>query len=183
MRSSRLWRQAADVARVRGDAETCAMAPAPQLSPMPASKPRRIRVSIREEPIAELAKQAAIGVAFRVDHAIDITPSPGGRGVVLLLERPIPEPWIKDYDAIPGNAPADWPSRFDTTRWALLGAYSRDERVGGAVVAPFAPGSSLTHEPGVAVLWDLRVAEARRGQGIGAQLFKAAESWARARGC
>jgi GNAT superfamily N-acetyltransferase len=35
----------------------------------------------------------------------------------------------------------------------------------------------------LAVLWDIRVAPERRGTGIGGMLFRAAEAWARARGC
>lgn len=35
----------------------------------------------------------------------------------------------------------------------------------------------------LAVLWDIRVAPEARGQGVGAALFRAAEEWARARGC
>jgi len=35
----------------------------------------------------------------------------------------------------------------------------------------------------VAVLWDVRVAPAQRGAGVGSALFRAAESWAGAHGC
>jgi GNAT superfamily N-acetyltransferase len=35
----------------------------------------------------------------------------------------------------------------------------------------------------LAVLWDLRVAPEVRGRGVGSGLFRAAEAWARARGC
>lgn len=35
----------------------------------------------------------------------------------------------------------------------------------------------------LAVLWDIRVVPAARGQGVGSALFRAAESWAAANGC
>jgi GNAT superfamily N-acetyltransferase len=35
----------------------------------------------------------------------------------------------------------------------------------------------------LAVLWDIRVSPEARGRGVGAALFRAAERWAKARGC
>ena len=35
----------------------------------------------------------------------------------------------------------------------------------------------------LAVLWDIRVFQGARSQGVGTQLFTAAEQWARRRGC
>lgn len=59
----------------------------------------------------------------------------------------------------------------------------RQRRVGSAVVAWDTPGvDMLEGRPDLAVLWDLRVAPAWRGRGIGAALFRAAEAWSWARG-
>lgn len=148
---------------------------------MPIGETRRVRTAVREEPIAQLAEQAKISIAFRIDRYLDVTPSPGSRGVMLLREQVARRPYDKDYDAIPNNAPADWPKRFATATWGLLGAYQRDERVGGAVVVP--PGTDdIAREPGIAVLWDIRVSPTKRTDGVGAALFKAAVSWAKAKG-
>ena len=148
---------------------------------MPLEQTRRLRTAVREEPISQLAEQGKIPMAFRVERYLDVTPSPGARGVLLLKEQVARHPFDKDYDAIPGNAPADWPAKFHTASWALLGAYQRDERVGGAVLIP--PGTDgVNREPGVVVLWDLRVVPGKRGDGVGATLFKAAMSWGKGKG-
>jgi len=141
----------------------------------------RLRTTVREEPIAQLPEQARISIAFHVDRYLDVVPSPGARGVMLLKEQVSRRPFDKDYDAIPNNAPADWMTRFDTASWALLGAYQRDERVGGAVLVP--PGTdAIAREPGVVVLWDLRVSPDHRHDGVGSALFKAATAWAKGKG-
>lgn len=41
----------------------------------------------------------------------------------------------------------------------------------------------LDGRPDVAALWDIRVRPDRRGTGTGTLLFRAAEAWARQRGC
>jgi GNAT superfamily N-acetyltransferase len=82
-------------------------------------------------------------------------------------------PWVKDYDAIPGNRLADWVPRLGAERTALLAARSGGRRVGGAIVAS---------ADEVATIWDLRVEPELRRRGVGSALFRAAETWARARG-
>jgi GNAT superfamily N-acetyltransferase len=102
----------------------------------------------------------------------------------LLTERRLDAPYVKDYDAIPGEHPAGWAERFDVSRWGVTAAWVAGRRVGGAVVAFRTPGlDMLEGRDDLAVLWDIRVAPEARGRGVGSALFRAAEAWARARGC
>jgi GNAT superfamily N-acetyltransferase len=133
-------------------------------------------MTIRSEPVTleTLRNYASISIAFEVRGRLD---------PLTFLETPV-ESWIKDYDAIEGNHPTDWAAHFDVSNWTLLTAWQEDERVGGAVVAWNSEGlGMLQGRKDLAVLWDIRVAEGHRGQGIGQSLFRTALDWARARGC
>ena len=162
------------------------------------------RLTIVEESPASFEDYARVPIAFdvRVIVAIDAPDEqPGGAGAghgagggaerglpragatFGLTETPLAVPYRKDYDVIPDNHPTDWPARFDTSGWGILGAWREGRRVGGAVIAWATPGLEILEDrPDLAVLWDLRVSpEARRG-GVGAALFAAAERWAVGRG-
>lgn len=107
-----------------------------------------------------------------------------GLGGVLLVERPVDAPWLKDYDATDGGPTRWWTSRFDVSHWGLLGAYEDGRRIGGAVIAFDTPNlHMLRGRRDLAVLWDLRVVSDARRSGVGAALFRASETWARERGC
>ena len=142
-----------------------------------------MNVEIREEPASALADYASVPIAFEVrERFVVVAPDAGLRGLQLVVE-PVPAAYVKDYDAAPGHHPTAWPARFDLTRWGILSAWASGARAGGAVVAWGAPGvEMLESRPDLAVLWDLRVAPALRGRGVGAALFRAAEGWALARG-
>jgi GNAT superfamily N-acetyltransferase len=127
-----------------------------------------VEIEIREESPGAFADHGAIPIAFDVLRILVVGRDRSGRPV--LRERAVDEPYRKDYDAIRGNRPADWPARFDVSGWALLSAWSAGQRVGGLVIAE-------RH-----MVWDLRVAPALRGRGLGTQLFAAAERWIRAHG-
>ena len=94
-----------------------------------------------------------------------------------MRERQLIVPFLKDYDA--AENPADWPARFDMTKWALLTALHSGERVGGAVVA-FDTRSveMLEGRHDLSVLWDIRVVRRLHRRGVGSALFRAVESWA-----
>jgi GNAT superfamily N-acetyltransferase len=108
----------------------------------------------------------------------------GGLGGLVLSERKLDAPYVKDYDAYEGERPTQWAERFDVSNWGLIGAYADDARVGGAVVAFDTKGvNMLEGRRDLAVLWDIRVSPESRGRGVGSALFRAAEAWAAARGC
>jgi len=134
-------------------------------------------------PMSALAELAAVPIAFEVRRQLEVTDVDGGLGGLALTEMPVDPPYGKDYDAIEGEGPARWARRFDLANWGLILARSAGRCLGGATIAYRTPGVHILEDrPDLAVLWDLRVAPDRRGEGIGAALFRAAEQWAAARG-
>jgi GNAT superfamily N-acetyltransferase len=139
---------------------------------------------IAQEPAASLAEYGRVPIAFRVDRLLEVSPIDAGLGGILLRERAVDPPYVKDYDAIEGNDPAGWASRWDVSNWGILSAFRQGRRVGGAVVVAGVEGlDMLENRTDLAVLWDLRVDHDQRRRGLGRALFAAAEGWARARGC
>ncbi len=136
---------------------------------------------VEEEPASALGDYARIPIAFEVRSVFDVAAADGG---FALTERSLAASYIKDYDGFAGEGPAGWGQRFDLSNWGFLAARVQGRRVGGAAVAFDTPGvHMLEGRRDLAVLWDLRVAPEARGRGVGAALFHAAETWARARGC
>lgn len=141
-------------------------------------------LEIRVEPIGSLREHAEIPNAYLVDKILEVSVSDGGLGGIILQERVVDAPYIKDYDAIKGEGPTRWPKRFDVTNWGLLAVYEGETRVGGAVVAFKTPNlEMLGGDSGVAALWDIRIRPDVRRSGIGSFLFRAVRDWARVRGC
>jgi GNAT superfamily N-acetyltransferase len=134
-------------------------------------------IEIREEPVTALAEHAKIPMSFEVRSLLEVQLVDGGLGGVALVERPVATPWTKNYDH-------GWVTWFDLRNWGLVSAWDGGTRIGGAVMAFDTPGLiMLAGRRDLAVVWDLRVAPPRRRTGVGSMLFRAAEAWARARGC
>ena len=146
-----------------------------------------VNVRAVAEPLEKLGDYARIPIAFEVRRVVVIPYEPcddGSPDADPFLTRAVPEPYVKDYDAIPGNHPTAWKRIFTGARLAMLVASVGGERAGGAIVLCDAPRLSLLGgRRDLALLWDLRVAPARRGHGVGRALFAAAESWAGAASC
>lgn len=140
-------------------------------------------VRIRQEPPTALAEYARVPIAFEVRERLAVVAADAGLGGLRLAAEPVAAPYVKDYDAQPGNHPAQWADRFDLRTWGILSAWSDGVRAGGAVVAWGASDVDLLDgRTDLALLWDLRVDPSRRGRGVGTALFRAAEAWALARG-
>src|SRR3546814_1849775 len=95
-------------------------------------------VDVRPEAIATLDRHGETSIEFEVSTVFDIKLVDGGLGGLLLTERTLDEPWVKDYDAADGG-PSGWASRFDVSNWGMFGAYEDVDRIGGAVIAVDTP--------------------------------------------
>jgi len=141
-----------------------------------------MRIEVSQEPLATLEEYASIPIAFDVSLVLDVAEN--SLSEFVLTERRLDVPYIKDYDAINGENPAEWAKRFDLSNWGLFAARVEGQRVGGAAVAFNSPSLiMLEGRRDLAILWDIRVSPKARGQGVGSALFRAVEAWARARGC
>ena len=142
----------------------------------------RMDCKITEETLARLADYGKIPIRFEVRSLFEIegdTPDSA-----ILVERPLEQTWIKDYDAIKGEGPTRWPKRWDTSNWGLLVARVEDRIVGGCVLAHNTNGvNKLEGRDDVVAVWDLRVHPDYRRRGIGHLLFEAAVEWAKDRHC
>jgi ribosomal protein S18 acetylase RimI-like enzyme len=139
-------------------------------------------IDFRRDDCPSLIAYARVPIAFDVRDELDVQAlSIGGAH---LSSRAVLHRSVKDYDALPGNSPADWPLRFAIERWVFLVAFEKAERVGGAVVITEPDDvRAVGGRPGYAVLWDLRVAPWVRGRGIGTALLAAVEAAAKEADC
>jgi len=141
-------------------------------------------IEIREEPTTALGDHARISIAFDVRSVLDVDVRGSGLGGLLLVERPVAEPWIKDYDLGEENRPTLLADQFDISNWGLVSAWDGPIRIGGALIAYDTESvRMLEGRRDLAVIWDIRVAPQWRRTGIGRLLFRAVESWARTRAC
>jgi GNAT superfamily N-acetyltransferase len=141
-------------------------------------------VEVVEDPETTLAEYATIPISFQVNSIFDVLDPSTGQDELLLVERKLKVPYIKDYDTINGEHPTQWPARFDLSHWGFHAARVAGHRVGAAAVGFNTPSlDMLNGRSDIAALWDIRVAPEARGQGIGGALFQAAETWSRSRGC
>src|SRR6185312_13217262 len=127
-----------------------------------------VKITVAESPTAALADYATIPIAFQVMTVFDVLVRGPGQEKFELVERQLDVPYMKDYDAIAGEHPAEWPKRFDLSNWGIFAAHAAGRRVGGATVAFNNSDLKLLNgSSDIAALRDIRVAPEVRGQGIG----------------
>ena len=139
---------------------------------------------IREESVSSLGAVARLAISFLVESQLTIEAVDGGLRGITLRESVVADPYVKDYDALPGANLMESTAAWDTSNWGLISAFYEERRIGGAVIAYATPNLDMLEGRGdLAVLWDLRLDPEFRRMGAGKALFAASEVWARERGC
>ena len=73
--------------------------------------------------------------------------------------------------------------QFDISNWAVFMSFDGDKPIGGVTIAARTKEVLLlSNRDDLAVLWDIRVDDAYKRQGVGQALFDIAVEWSRAQG-
>jgi GNAT superfamily N-acetyltransferase len=118
-----------------------------------------------------------------VTRIIEVKKSGTGLGVIAyeFHEKDV-RPYIKDF-AEEGESAVRWKKEFDISHWALFMAFDTLKPIGGAVVAARTPSiRMLDGRDDIALLWDIRVDDHYKRQGIGHRLFTMAVDWSKEQG-
>lgn len=102
-----------------------------------------------------------------------------GLGGFALVETSV-KPYVKDFCTGDDESVARWEKRFDISNWAFFMAFDGDCPIGAATVSSRTKEiNMLAGRDDLAVLWDIRVHDDYKGQGVGQRLFDMAVSWSR----
>jgi ribosomal protein S18 acetylase RimI-like enzyme len=117
-----------------------------------------------------------------VSSYYQIEKSNRGLGGFTLVETPV-APYLKDFCTGDDESVSRWEKRWDISNWAFFMAFDGERPVGGATVASRTKEiNMLSGRDDLAVLWDLRVDDEYKHQGIGQSLFDMAIKWSREQG-
>ena len=137
-------------------------------------------VRIVEIGLERLVEYASVPIQVLVKSILQVELLDGGLGGMVLFQKPVEKPYIKDYESY-GELPTDWPKLFDVSKWGFFLAVDGESLAGAAAVAFDTTGVfMLEARRDLSVLWDLRVRPEYRGAGI--TLFRYAANWSRKRG-
>lgn len=143
---------------------------------------KQLRCDIEEQSIGFLSRYGEIPIRYQVHGLFEVTVDDPASAT--LVERQVQHLWVKDYGTAKGEAPTDWPNRWDISNWDLLAVTVNGYWVGGYAVAFNTEGvEMLDRRDDLAVLWDIRVHPDHRGNGIGSKLFNAVIEWVSDRQC
>ena len=105
-----------------------------------------------------------------------------GLGGFILVETPVETPYIRDFCLGDDETVTRW-ERFNLANWAFFMAFDGERPVGAATIASRDKNANmLSDRDDLAVLWDIRVDEKYKHQGIGQNLFDMAANWSRGQG-
>lgn len=132
---------------------------------------------------AELERYRQISIAYRAETRFRVDRPNDGLDGLHLVEEPLPESRYFDYDAHHELGVFRW-ERWNLENWRIFYAIEEGTRIGGAVGAwKTEDVNMLEDREDLACVWDLRIDEPHRGQGIGRILVHAIAAWATDNGC
>lgn len=125
----------------------------------------------------ELNLYARIPMKFTVSSIFKIETIEKGLGGLIMMEKSLTTPYIKDYDE--KETPLSWYKQFNLENWGIFLMGDGEQFIGGAAVATKTPAvNMLENRPDLAVLWDIRIHPDWQRKGYGRALFNHCVDWA-----
>ncbi|MBQ4558033.1 MAG: GNAT family N-acetyltransferase [Clostridia bacterium] len=133
-------------------------------------------ITYGELPLENIKEYENISMNYTTNKKYQIKKINNGLGGIIFELVDVPE-FYKDF----GVKVEHWKEIFDLTNWKFFVAYNaKNELVAGCVVATkTANCRMLEGRDDIAVLWDIRVSNEYKRQGIGQKLFDMAIKWAK----
>jgi ribosomal protein S18 acetylase RimI-like enzyme len=143
-------------------------------------------VTIKQVDSSYFGQYDAIPMLVHVNSEYRLDKREKGLRGINFVETPV-EPYIKDFRDVETESDVPWrkgwASKWDISNWAFLMAFDDEKPVGAATVVTRTEGvNMLCGRDDLAVLWDIRVADEYKRQGVGSALFEAAVEWSTAQG-
>ena len=121
-----------------------------------------------------------IPMIVRVKSIYQLEKINNGLGGLLLVEAPV-EAYDKDLGAY--TVASKYAAEFDITNWAFFMAFLDDMPIGAVTIASRTEGvQMLDGRDDLSVLWDLRIDDRFKQQGIGSKLLNLAVDWSKSQG-
>ena len=103
-----------------------------------------------------------------------------GLGGILLVETPVDE-YRKDLGVY--AEAIKYADEFDITNWSFFMAFHNETPIGAVTIASSTEGvHMLDGRDDMSVLWDIRIDDRYKQQGIGSKLFYLAVEWSKSKG-
>ena len=137
-------------------------------------------ITYREIDSSCFDKYDEIPMVVKVKSILKLEKPENGFGGILLKETPIEE-YIKnlgEYGQITKCA-----EEFDITNWAFFMAFDEESPIGAVTLASKTKNVNLLDgRDDMSVLWDIRVDNKYKQQGVGTKLFLMAVQWSKSKG-
>ena len=136
-------------------------------------------IEYKEISIDKLEEYGNIPFYYDTNQKYELKKIKNGLGGILLELKDVPE-YHKDF----GTRTERWKELFDLSNWKFYAAYNaNNEMVAGCTLATKTSNCNMLEgRNDLAVLWDIRVSDKYKHQGIGQHLFDIAKEYAREQG-
>lgn len=140
-----------------------------------------MNIAIKQVDTTYFPQYDTIPMQVHVEREYRLIKQNNGLGGITFDETPV-EPYIKNFCVGKDESVTRW-SRWDLSNWGFFMAFDGDKPIGAAAIATRTKDiNMLCERDDLAVLWDIRVADEYKNQGIGHALFQKAAEWSRAQG-